>query len=282
MTKTLFPRQSSEKLETFVAGRTHLYHIVDPSPWPFLLSLGAGIPIPVGAVMYMHREPYGGLLLLAGFLVLVLLAGLWWLDVVIEGTFQGMHTVPVQTGLRLGMILFIISEVMFFASFFWAFFHSSLAPTVQIGSIWPPTSILAFSPWGVPLLNTFILLTSGLTVTAAHHYLVHGQLKETSNALILTVLLAISFTLLQLFEYIEAPFNISDGIYGSVFFMATGFHGFHVLVGTLFLTVVLLRVLKGHFSTTHHIGFEAAAWYWHFVDVVWLFLFVVVYWWGGK
>jgi heme/copper-type cytochrome/quinol oxidase subunit 3 len=262
--------------------RTHLFHIVDPSPWPFFLSIGAGIPIPVGAVMYMHNEPFGGWLLILGFMVLAIIAGLWWFDVIIEGTFQGMHTSVVQSGLRLGVILFILSEVMFFASFFWAFFHSSLAPAIQIGSIWPPRGILTFSPWGVPLLNTFILLTSGVTVTAAHHYLLNGLTRETSNSLILTVLLAITFTALQVFEYVEAPFNISDGIYGSIFFMATGFHGFHVIVGTAFLTIVLLRVLKSHFSTTHHIGFEAAAWYWHFVDVVWLFLFVVVYWWGGK
>jgi len=265
-----------------MAERRHLFHIVDPSPWPFLLSLGAGIPIPVGAVMYMHREDFGGFLLLAGALSWLVLAGLWWMDIVVEGTYQGMHTSAVQAGLRLGVILFILSEVMFFVSFFWAFFHSSLAPAVQIGSIWPPYGILTFSPWGVPLLNTFILLTSGITVTAAHHYLMNGQLRQTANALFMTIFLAVTFTLFQLLEYVEAPFTISDGIYGSVFFMATGFHGFHVIVGTLFLTVVTLRVLRGHFSKTHHIGFEAAAWYWHFVDVVWLFLFVVVYWWGGK
>jgi len=261
--------------------KRHLFHIVDPSPWPFLLSLGAGLPIPVGAVMYMHKIPFGGIILLIGALTWLVLAGLWWMDVIIEGTYQGMHTSAVQTGLRLGVILFIVSEVMFFMSFFWAFFHSSLAPVVQIGGIWPPFGILTFSPWGVPLLNTFILLTFGLTVTAAHHYLLSGNLVKASNALILTILLAITFTGFQVLEYVEAPFNISDGIYGSVFFMATGFHGFHVIIGTLFLTVVTLRLLRHHFTQTHHIGFEAAAWYWHFVDVVWLFLFVVVYWWGG-
>jgi len=262
-------------------NRTHTFHIVDPSPWPFLLSLGAGIPLPVGAVLYMHRDLWGEPVLILGLLMLILLAGLWWFDVVTEGSFQGMHTLAVQRGLRLGIILFIVSEVMFFVSFFWAFFHSSLAPSVQIGSIWPPVGITTFSPWGIPLLNTFILLTSGLTVTAAHHYLVLGSKRATVRALLMTVLLALIFTGLQAYEYVEAPFTIADGVYGAIFFMATGFHGFHVIIGTLFLMVVTLRVVRGHFSQTHAIGFDGAAWYWHFVDVVWLFLFIVVYWWGG-
>jgi len=262
-------------------NRSHSYHIVDPSPWPFLLSISAGLQIPVGAVMYMHGVYGGQFILFSGFIILILLMSLWWVDVVVEGTFQGMHTQAVQRSLRIGFILFIISEVMFFFSFFWAFFHSSLAPTIQIGCLWPPYGILPFDPWGVPLLNTYILLTSGVTITAAHHYLMIGNFLKTFSSFALTVALAITFTFLQLVEYIEAPFNISDSIFGSVFFMATGFHGFHVIIGTIFITVCLFRFVNHHFTRSHHIGFEAAAWYWHFVDVVWLFLFVSIYWWGG-
>ena len=207
-------------------------------------------------------------------------AAYWWRDVIREATFEGHHTSVVQTGLRYGMILFIVSEVMFFSGFFWAFFHSALAPTVEIGSIWPPEGIHPFNPWDVPLLNTIILLASGATVTWAHHAITTGLRYQAIYALVLTLLLAVIFTSLQAFEYLEASFNISDGIYGSTFYMATGFHGFHVIIGTTFLAVCLVRLINYHFTTTHHFGFEAAAWYWHFVDVVWLFLFVSIYWWG--
>lgn len=261
--------------------RRHPFHLVTPSPWPFFISLGAALQLPVGAVMYMHGEFAGGWLLLLGILVWLLVAALWWSDVVLEATFQGKHTQAVQQGLRFGFILFVISEVMFFFGFFWAFFHSALAPTVQIGSIWPPAGILPFNPWGVPLLNTFILLTSGLTITAAHHYLMAGNYARTWISFAATLFLAASFTALQALEYYEAPFTISDGIYGSVFFLATGFHGLHVIIGTLFIAVCFVRFIKHHFSRTHHVGFECAAWYWHFVDVVWLFLFVSIYWWGS-
>lgn len=231
--------------------------------------------------MYMHRYFYGSLALFLGLLSLTLAMSFWWRDVVREATYEGAHTSVVQKGLRLGVILFIVSEVMFFFGFFWAFFHSSLAPTVQIGCVWPPVGITPFNPWGIPLLNTTILLLSGLTITAVHHYLVAGNKEEALNFYIFTLVLAIFFTLFQVYEYISAPFSISDGIYGSTFFMATGFHGFHVIVGTVFILVCFFRTVLDHFTRTHHIGFEAAAWYWHFVDVVWLFLFVSVYWWGG-
>lgn len=215
-----------------------------------------------------------------GLVLVVLLMIIWWRDVIREATFEGHHTLVVQKGLRYGMLLFIVSEIMFFFAFFWAFFHSSLAPTIEIGSIWPPEGIHPFNPKEIPLLNTIILLTSGATVTWAHHSILLGKKFEAVYGLIATVLLAILFTALQAFEYSEAAFNISDGIYGSTFFMATGFHGFHVIIGTLFLTVCLFRLINNHFTILHHFGFEAAAWYWHFVDVVWLFLFVSIYWWG--
>jgi cytochrome c oxidase subunit 3 len=206
---------------------------------------------------------------------------IWWRDVIRESTFQGHHTLAVQVGLRYGMILFIVSEIMFFFAFFWAFFHSSLAPTIEIGAVWPPAGVQVLDPWAIPFLNTVILLSSGISVTWAHHAIIAGYRQQTTISLIITIVLAIVFTALQVVEYFEAPFTISDSIYATTFFLATGFHGFHVFIGTLFIAVALVRHLKFHFTTTRHFGFEAAAWYWHFVDVVWLFLFVAIYWWGG-
>jgi len=210
--------------------------------------------------------------------------GNWFYDIIIEGTFEGKHTLKVQDGLRLGMILFIVSEVMFFVSFFWAYFHSSLAPSIFIGGVWPPAGIQPLNPLHLPLLNTIILLTSGASVTVVHYAMCYpGGSKwiKANYYLLITVLLGVLFTLFQLYEYKHAPFSIIDNIYGSVFYMSTGFHGFHVLIGTVFLFVCFLRMINHHFMSDHHVGFEAAAWYWHFVDVVWLFLYLMVYWWGS-
>lgn len=206
----------------------------------------------------------------------------WWRDVIREGTYEGHHTFAVQRGLRYGVLLFILSEVLFFAAFFWAFFHSSLSPTVDIGAVWPPKGIEVLDPWSIPFLNTLILLSSGGSVTWAHHAIVAGNRFQGLLAFYITILLAAIFTILQGYEYMEAPFTISDGIYGSTFYMATGFHGFHVLIGTLFLGVMWCRYAFAHYGAYHHFGFEAAAWYWHMVDVIWLFLFVSVYYWGGR
>jgi len=204
------------------------------------------------------------------------------MDVIFESTYQGYHTRAVQRGLRIGVILFIVSEVMFFFAFFWAFFHSSLSPSIQIGCVWPPAGIVPFSPWRIPLLNTIVLLVSGMAITAAHYYLVLGDGDDVYELYLYTLGLAVLFTFLQLYEYRHAPFDISDGIYGSTFFMTTGLHGFHVLAGTIAIFISFLRTcFFDHFTREHHIGFESAVWYWHFVDVVWLFLFVAVYWWGG-
>jgi len=259
----------------------HPFHLVDQSPWPMTCSVAA-FTLTSGFVMYMHGYPGGGLFALVGLIAVVATMGIWWRDVVREGTYQGLHTKAVQVGLRYGMMLFIISEVMFFFGFFWAFFHSSFAPVIDLGGVWPPPGIDVLSAFEVPLLNTFILLLSGATATWAHHAIVAGNRKEAVNGLAATVALGVFFTALQGFEYLECAFKISDGIYGSTFFLATGFHGFHVLVGTTFLVVCLYRQIKYHFTREHHFGFEAAAWYWHFVDVVWLFLFVSIYWWGGR
>lgn len=262
-------------------NKRHGFHLVDPSPWPLVLS-GAALALTSGGVMYFHSYNLGGLILSVGFFMVLFTMFIWFRDVVREGTFQGHHTLAVQKGLRYGMLLFISSEVMFFFAFFWAFFHSSLAPTVEIGSVWPPAGINVLSPWEVPLLNTCILLFSGVTVTWAHHAIVAGSRSQALAGLTGTVLLGVIFTCLQAFEYVEASFSISDSVYGSCFYMATGFHGLHVLVGTIFLLICLYRLSKHHFTRQHHFGFEAAAWYWHFVDVVWLFLFVVIYWWGNS
>lgn len=267
------------------ATKNHDYHLVDPDPWPLIGSISA-LFLFGGLVMWMHDNPYGtfvGLLGLAGVLTTMFS---WWRNTIIEAH-QGYHTPVVQLHLRYGMILFIASEVMFFLAWFWAYFDASLFPSVgeAVGGQWPPKGLHVLDPWGFPLLNTLILLCSGTTVTWAHHSLIHGDREGLKLGLLLTVLLGLLFTSIQAYEYIHAPFAFKQAsggnIYGSTFFMATGFHGFHVIVGTIFLTVCLIRAYKGDFTPKQHFGFEAAAWYWHFVDVVWLFLFVSIYVWGG-
>jgi cytochrome c oxidase subunit 3 len=230
--------------------------------------------------MYFHSYQFGELLLISSTLLVIFVMIVWWRDVIREASFQGSHTLVVQRGLKWGMLLFISSEVIFFISFFWAFFHSSLAPAIELGAVWPPVGIQALNPFEVPLLNTAILLTSGATVTWSHHALISGDRKNAILGLLITVILGIIFTALQALEYYEAPFTIADSVYGSTFYMATGFHGFHVLIGTAFLTVCFFRILKHHFTKHHHNGFEASIWYWHFVDYVWIFLFISIYWWG--
>nr|AML26054.1 cytochrome c oxidase subunit III [Staphylinidae sp. BMNH 1274251] len=258
--------------------KNHPYHLVDVSPWPLLGALSAMITM-IGIIKWFHM--FTNSLFLLGTLITLLIMYQWWRDISREGTFQGLHTFTVTMGLRWGMILFITSEVFFFLSFFWGFFHSSLAPTIELGLTWPPLGIETFNPMQIPLLNTLILLTSGLTVTWAHHSLMENNYNQSTQGLTLTVILGIYFSILQGYEYMEASFTISDAAYGSSFFMATGFHGLHVIIGTTFLFVCLIRHLNNHFSSIHHFGFEAAAWYWHFVDVVWLFLYISIYWWGS-
>nr|QNG56228.1 cytochrome c oxidase subunit III [Platisus bicolor] len=258
--------------------KNHPYHLVDVSPWPILGSLGA-MTFLMGLIKWFHM--YKNDLLFLGLIIMLLVMYQWWRDIVRESTFQGLHTFNVTMGLRWGMILFITSEVFFFISFFWGFFHSSLSPSVEIGMMWPPKSIIPFNPIEIPLLNTLILLSSGLTVTWAHHGFMENNYNQAFQGLTYTVILGIYFTILQGYEYMEAPFTIADAVYGSSFFMATGFHGLHVIIGSTFLLTCLIRHYFNHFSSIHHFGFEAAAWYWHFVDVVWLFLYISIYWWGS-
>ena len=258
-------------------GHKHPYHLVDPSPWPAIGAVSAFI-LTVGAVLYMHEDIAWVMIL--GFVgILATMAGWFW-DVIQEAEFKGFHNPVVQVGMRYGMALFIASEVMFFVAWFWAYFNAALFPTPQIEGVWPPPGVQTFDPWDLPFLNTLILLMSGVTVTWAHHALREGNRKHLIQGLGLTIFLGICFTCVQAYEYGHAAFGFSEGIYPSTFFMATGFHGFHVLVGTIFLIVCFFRARAGHFRPDHHFGFEAAAWYWHFVDVVWLFLFCCIYWWG--
>lgn len=265
-------------MTTFINSK-HSFHLVDPSPWPIISAFSA-LMMTFGGVLYMHGYVGGNFLFQFGLLMLMFMMYCWWRDVVREATFEGQHTSKVQGSLRIGMLLFIVSEVMFFVAFFWAFFHSSFNPSPVLGGVWPPNFMTVLNPWQIPLLNTVVLLSSGATITWAHHSIVWGSKSQAVTALLVTILLAIFFTGLQAFEYITAPFTISDSVYGSTFYLATGFHGFHVFVGSCFLTVCLIRLFLNHFTKEHHFGFEAAAWYWHFVDVVWLFLFLTVYWWS--
>jgi cytochrome c oxidase subunit 3 len=294
----------------------HDYHLVDPSPWPIVGAFAAFLML-IGAVFWMNASasffglPVAGQpwIFIIGFLMVLYTMAGWWRDVVQESVVRGDHTPVVKLGLRYGMILFIASEVMFFFAWFWAFFNSSLfSMDVGIGA-WPPQGIVPFDPWHFPLLNTLILLTSGWTVTNSHHAILHNDRKGAIWWLVVTIALGVSFTCVQAYEYSHSAFTFGlnnaqlmmltddqhkyltaaatggmgnlNAIYGSTFFMATGFHGLHVIIGTIFLTVCLFRAIAGQFTPARHFGFEAAAWYWHFVDVVWLFLFACIYVWGS-
>lgn len=256
----------------------HPFHLVDYSPWPLIGAIRTFILV-VGLVKWFHQYEIN--LFLLGIAITLLIIFQWWRDITREGTFQGLHSSNVVLGLKLGIILFIISEIFFFFSFFWRFFHRRLSPAVELGINWPPIGINPFNPFQIPLLNTLILLTSGISVTWSHHRLIERNHSQSVIRLIITIFIGIYFSILQAYEYIEARFSIADSVYGSTFFIATGFHGIHVLIGTTFLAVCFFRLKNFHFSNIHHFGFEAAAWYWHFVDVVWLFLYISIYWWGG-
>ncbi len=262
--------------------KNHDYHILTPSVWPFMGALGAFIML-FGAVLWM--QGITAFMFFGGLAVVLYVSYAWWSDVIVEAN-QGDHTPVVKIGLRYGVVLFIMSEVMFFVAWFWAFFKNALYPmgpdSPRIDGIWPPAGIETFNPWHLPLINTLILLCSGAAATWAHHAIAHeNNRKDMITGLGIAVFLGVLFTFFQGYEYAEASFGLSGNIYGAVFFMATGFHGFHVIIGTIFLGVCMIRAIRGSFTPEHHIGFEAAAWYWHFVDVVWLFLFLAVYIWGG-
>jgi len=257
--------------------QNHPFHLVQKRPWPIFSSFRA-LFIVIGLTKWFYSSSFT--LVIFRLISLFLTSYQWWRDVSREGSFQGEHSILVYKGLKIGIILFIVSEVIFFFSFFWAFFQRRLRPTIDLGLVWPPTSIQPFNPLEIPLLNTLILLRSGVLVTWSHHSLVEGDFSSSIKSIILTIILALYFTLLQGVEYKQATFTISDSAYGSTFFVATGFHGLHVIIGTIFLLVSLYRLRKGLISSRHHLGTEASIWYWHFVDVVWLFLYVWIYYWG--
>ncbi|MCC8417610.1 MAG: cytochrome c oxidase subunit 3 [Rickettsia endosymbiont of Bryobia graminum] len=268
----------------FLEKKNHPFHIVDPSPLPILTSF-ALLLLAIGGIMFMHSYKFGEYTFIAGIISVVVCLYVWWKEVIQEGLVGKFHTQKVRAGLRIGMALFILSEIAFFAVFFGSFFKSSLFPSgvldgvwvVELG-IWPPENIKTFDPFDIPFINTLILLLSGTTVTWAHYAIEENNIKDCITALGLTIILGVFFSVMQAYEYYHAAFSFKDGIYPSNFFIATGFHGAHVIIGTIFLIVCYFRAKRGDFAKGNgHLGFEFAAWYWHFVDVIWLFLFTFVY-----
>jgi cytochrome c oxidase subunit 3 len=263
---------------------THPYHLVNPSPWPVLTAFSI-LAFVLGGAFALHKSPIGLPLVFLGAAAISACCFFWWRDVIREGIVDKAHTANVSIGLRLGMALFITSEVMFFVAFFWAYFGAAFFPKLPLEDVWaiaegvwPPANIIAFDPFDLPLMNTLILLLSGTTVTWAHHALLEGNMKDVIRGLTYTVILGVFFSICQAYEYAHAAFGLTDGKYAATFYLATGFHGVHVMIGTAFLAVMLVRAKRGTLNPKQHLGFEFAAWYWHFVDVVWLFLFVGIYW----
>jgi cytochrome c oxidase subunit 3 len=266
---------------------TSPFYTIQLRPWPAYVSLSAFF-IASGLAAWFHG--YTCLILIGGMLLLFLSLFQWFRDLVRELSIIGCDSSPIVARMRFGMVLFILSEVCFFAAFFWGFFHRRLSPTPQIGCVWPPVGIHPINPFNVPLLNTTVLLSSGISLTWAHHLLLEPdsiphrgkiELRNPLFPLIITIGLGLFFTVLQAFEYLHAPFTIADGIYGTTFFVTTGFHGLHVIIGTIYLSVCAGRLYLLQFTATRHLGFEFAAWYWHFVDVIWILLFLSIYWWGS-
>lgn len=296
--------------DKFIKNTRHPYHILASSPWPFVVSLQLFVLL-IGFALYMHNFSLGGFTALVGLVSVIFSLYCWWCDIILESTHWRQHTSYIQKGLRYGMLLFILSEVMFFFSFFWAFFHSSISPTIQIGGIWPPLGIRTLNPWGLPLFNTILLLSSGIFATYAHHTIKDFALNGASGvslqelitmstadidaytkkhsriyarigySLCLAICFGLFFSGVQLYEYKHATFTISDSVYGAIFYMATGFHGLHVLIGTIFLIVITIRFYNHDFFGRFFFGVDAGVWYWHFVDVIRILLFVCIYWWGS-
>jgi cytochrome c oxidase subunit 3 len=257
----------------------HPFHLVSPSPWPFVTSICL-LNLTFSTVAFCHGFSYSYIFLILSIFNLIFSMSVWFRDIITEATYIGDHTMAVQRGINLGVALFIVSEALFFLAIFWAYFHSSLSPTVEVGAQWPPMGINAINPFELPALNTIILLASGVTVTYAHHSMIYGQRKGVLYGMVFTIILAVIFTILQGTEYTVSPFTMSDGTYGSCFYFGTGFHGLHVIIGTAFIAVGFWRVLAYHLTDHHHLGLEGSILYWHFVDVVWLFLFISIYYWG--
>lgn len=269
-----------QKKITLPYSQRHPFHMVRPSYWPFLVSICMFF-LPYFTVHYFHTSSNYLLYVLCSFTALCFCIRGWFRDIVIESTFEGAHTKAVQKNIRYGFILFIVSESMFFFSFFWAFFHASINPSPSIGCIWPPLGTPKINPWLIPLANTAVLLISGATVTFAHKSIKKNARSAFQESLELTVVMAFFFTMVQAYEYISMDLTILDGLYASLFFMLTGFHGLHVIIGTIYLYVCVERAKLDHFSPKNHLGFELAAWYWHFVDIIWILLYFCLYHWGS-
>lgn len=260
--------------------QAHPFHLVSPSPWPISTST-ALFTLTSTTVFTMHGFNNSYIISTLALILLISTMALWWRDVIVEGTYLGNHTLAVQRGLNMGVALFIVSEALFFLAIFWAFFHSALSPTVELGAHWPPMGIETINAFELPLLNTGLLLSSGITITYAHHCLIGNNRKGAIYGIIATVILAVIFTFFQGVEYSLSSFTISDSSFGSCFYFGTGFHGLHVMIGTAFIAVGLWRVIAYHSTNNHHLGLESSILYWHFVDVVWLFLFISIYYWGS-
>nr|WCJ52993.1 cytochrome c oxidase subunit 3 [Mindarus keteleerifoliae] len=254
------------------------YFILNLSPWPILMSMNL-FNMMISNIMMMNYKMNS--IMLMNIFMIILISILWWRDIIRESTFMGNHNFFIMNLIKFSMIMFIISEMFLFISFFWNFLHNSLSPSIELGLNWPPKNIEFFNPLLIPLLNTIILLTSSFTITLSHFYLLNNNKKKSMNFLLLTMTLSMYFLMLQALEYNQATFTFSDSIFGSSFYMATGFHGLHVLIGTVFLMINYLRMKNLHLSFIHHISFELAAWYWHFVDIIWLFLYMTFYWWNN-
>ena len=255
----------------------HPYHLVTNSPWPLLTSFSI-FNLLVSSIKILRNIIYTSIFIR---LILIIICSIqWWRDIIRERTFQGLHTKNIYKLLRLGIILFILSELIFFFSFFWSYLHSALSPRVEIGRLWPPKNINQFNPYEIPFLNTIILLSSGISITWSHYSLLFNNKFKILLTLLLTIILGIIFTFIQIIEYKESYFCFNDSIYGSLFYLTTGFHGIHVIIGTIFLIIILFRLFNNHISIYHHFGFEASSWYWHFVDVIWIIVYSIIYWWN--
>nr|YP_001837116.1 cytochrome c oxidase subunit III [Walchia hayashii]BAG24172.1 cytochrome oxidase subunit 3 [Walchia hayashii] len=253
-------------------------HLVNPSPWPITGAMSA-MMMTLSTVIMMYKKN-NTMMMMATTLSMITFFS-WSKDILTESSMEGQHSKKTSSTLKLGMILFIVSEVFLFVSMFWAFFHSSMSPSMEVGMIWPPKNIFPFNYEEIPMTNTIILVSSGGTLTMSHHLLLKKSIKMSATMLMITVNLGITFTAMQLIEYMESKFSINDSVFGASFFMATGLHGAHVIVGSTFLTVVLFQMKNLKSMTYQFLSFEMAAWYWHFVDVVWLFLLISIYWWGS-
>jgi len=258
----------------------HLFHVLEPSLWPFFLASGIFFFV-TGLAFSIHYINKGYYLIILSICILLFISLAWFLDISREAVIDGFHSQIVRNGIKLGFLFFIVSEIMLFFGFFWAFFHASLSPSIEIGSIWPPRGLNAIAIFEFPLYNTFLLIISGFSVTWAHRGICLGFFRNAIDGLLLTICLGLFFILLQGLEYYDSTFNLSDGVYTCVFFLLTGLHGLHVIIGVIFLFGCLVSLFSNSFLDTHYLRFILAVWYWHFVDIVWILLFLTLYCWGS-